>query len=171
MEGAMRRSKGLWIESNLAFLAGKRKNLSEDCFLLKQTHLDPKDCNEKNPHKRQLDCADKMIGNNQSWRSKSGRKAKSNARGETFERKKAMEPGVSQVKTLWKAEENSPCLAIHSLREKDDWKPCFLTKETGIRHEQAQVETSGALSPDSIRCHLSCLGDSTKTASFSKNPF
>lgn len=119
MEGAMRRSEGLWIESNLAFLAGKRKNLSEGCFLLKQTYLDPKDCNAKKTHQRQLDCTDKMIGNNQSWRSNSGKKAKSNARGETFERKKEMEPGVSQVKILWKAEENSPCLAIHSLREKD----------------------------------------------------
>ena len=47
VEGAIRRSKGLWIGSNLAFLVGKRKNLSEDSFLLKETHLDSKDSNWK----------------------------------------------------------------------------------------------------------------------------
>ena len=47
VEGAIRRSKGLWIGSDLAFLVGKRKKLSEDSFLLKETHLDTKDCNWK----------------------------------------------------------------------------------------------------------------------------
>ena len=171
VEGAIRRSKGLWIGSNLAFLVGKRKNLSEDSFLLKETHLDTKDCNwkKKKVHKRQLDHTDKIIGNNQSRESKSGRRAKSNARGETFERKKEIQPAVNLVKTLWKAEENGPCLAIHRLGENDDWKAGVLTKETGISHEQAQVETSGPLSLDSLQYHPFLLGDSTQTSSFPRN--
>ena len=58
---------------------------------------------KKKATKRQLDHTDKMIGNNQSRGSKSGRRAKSNARGETFERKKEIQPAVNLVKSLWKA--------------------------------------------------------------------
>ena len=171
VEGAIRRSKGLWIGSDLAFLVGKRKKLSEDSFLLKETQLDTKDCNwkKKKAQKRQSDRTDKMIGNNQSRGSKSGRRAKSNARGENFERKKEIQPAVNLVKTLWKAEKNGSCLAIHRLGENDDWKASVLTKETSISHEQARVETSGALSLDSLQYHPFLLGYSTKTSSFPRN--
>ena len=55
---------------------------------------------KKKATKRQLDHTDKMIGNNQSRGSKSGRRAKSTARGETFERKKEIQPAVNLVKSL-----------------------------------------------------------------------
>lgn len=49
------------------FLQEKEKNLSEDSFLLKETHLDPKDWGKKKTnHRRQLDCTDQMIESNQS---------------------------------------------------------------------------------------------------------